>query len=57
MKNTKYINTDTLISEEKRLIKLVDRLAKYKHFGRDQRADAKNALACVQAELNRRDAA
>ncbi len=56
MKNTKYIETGKLLSEEKRLITLMDKLGKYKQFGRDMRADAKNALSCVQSELNRRGA-
>ena len=56
MKNTKFETTEYLTKEEARLIKLVDKLAGNKQFGKNMRGKAINTLAVVQAELSRRGA-
>ena len=54
MKNTTHEKTSYLLKEEARLIRLIDKLAGNKHFGKNMRGKAINTLAVVQSELNRR---
>ena len=54
MLNTKYISTEELLLNEVKLLSVIDKLNKYKHFGANAKGRAKTSLSVVQAELNRR---
>ena len=55
MKNPRNENTETLLTEEKRLFNLLESLAGIK-FMKGSRARASKTLACVQRELTSRGA-
>ena len=54
MKNLKNQKLEFLLSEEIRLLALVDKLAGFKCFMKGERARAIGTLRVVQSELNRR---
>lgn len=54
MLNTKFISTEELLLNEVKLLSIIDKLNKYKHFGANAKGRAKTSLSVVQAELNRR---
>ena len=54
MKNTKFISTAELLLKEVKLLSILDKLNKYKHFGANAKGRAKTSLSVVQSELNRR---
>lgn len=54
MKNTKFWTTGDLLTEEQRLIALIDRMSRFR-FRKDARFRALHALECVQSEIIRRE--